>query len=73
MFDPAAGSIKIVAEPRLSATKLVELRALIASLVPCRSVQEAEGIGHEKAISHAIGSVRHSPAVDLSEPGAGKP
>lgn len=62
MFDPATRSIGIVADPRLSATKLVELRALIDSLVTCCSVQEAEGIGHEKAISHPIGSVRHSPA-----------
>ncbi|WP_225040261.1 DUF5372 family protein (plasmid) [Rhizobium sp. T1470] len=32
MFDPAASSIEIVAEPRLSATKLIELRAFIDSL-----------------------------------------
>ncbi len=50
MFDPAATSIEIVAEPRLSAAKLIELRAFIDSLVLCRSVQEAEGISHEKAI-----------------------
>ncbi|AJC82189.1 hypothetical protein IE4803_PB00132 (plasmid) [Rhizobium etli bv. phaseoli str. IE4803] len=62
MFDPAASSIEIVAAPRLSTTKLVELRAFLDSLVTCCSVQEAEGIGHEKAISHAIGSVRHSRA-----------
>ncbi|MGY5795650.1 DUF5372 family protein, partial len=62
MFDPAASSIEIVAEPRLSAAKLIELRAFIDSHVPFRSVQEAEGISHEKAISHAIGSVRDSPA-----------
>ncbi|MCJ9674777.1 MULTISPECIES: DUF5372 family protein, partial [unclassified Neorhizobium] len=62
MFDPEASSIEIVAELRLSATKLVELRAFVDSLVTCCSVQEAEGIGHEKAISHAIGSVRHSQA-----------
>jgi len=62
MFDPAASSIEIVTEPRLSAKQLVELRAFVDSLLTCCPVQEAEGIGHEKAVSHAIGSVCHSPA-----------
>ncbi|ACE93913.1 Y4bD/Y4pK family protein [Rhizobium sp. 9T] len=62
MFDPAASSIEIVAAPRLSATKLVELRAKLCCLtIPLRSLRSpiAHSILRERRQYAAICLSRH--------------
>ena len=61
MFDPAASSFEIVAVPRLPASRLIELRAIIDHLVASPLAEESrEGIGNGNAVSHANGSVHRT-------------
>ncbi len=64
MFDPAASSIEIVAAPRLSATKLVELRAKLCCLtIPLRSLRSpiAHSILRERRRSDMFVAARSAP------------
>ena len=61
MFDPAASSFEIVAVPRLPASRLIELRAIVDHLVASPLAEESrEGIGNGNAVSHANGSVHRT-------------